>query len=229
MLIFAAHLSRRGHKNGVGALDPRTGQMAPALPPKGGMARILVALLAVAALTGMAAPATAQEALKGVRFGEWAHVDRGPNPFLGSLAGGSRVSTGLRVNKDAVRIVAVTQPARLSLSTSTFTDIPGRVSWTQTHTVLASAFVVTLMMDAAQTRELARHGWSGFREANPLLGDRPSVGQVNTYTAIAGLTVLGAAAALPPKVRPWLLGAAIAVQAFTVAGSVQNGLPLRFP
>jgi len=229
VLIFAAHLSRRGHKSGAGALHPLTGQMAPALPPRRGMARILVVLLAAAAMPGVTAPASAQEALKGVRFGEWAHVDRGPNPFLGSLAGGSRVSTGLRVNKDAVRMVAVTQPARLSLSTSTFTDIPGRVSWNQTHTVLASAFVVTLMMDAAQTRELARHGWSGFREANPLLGDRPSVGQVNTYTAIAGLTVLGAAAALPPKVRPWLLGAAIAVQAFTVAGSVQNGLPLRFP
>jgi hypothetical protein len=203
--------------------------MAPALPPKWGMARILVVLLAAATLPGMAAPATAQEALKGVSFGEWAHVDRRPNPFVGSLASGSRVSTGLRVNKDAMRIVAVTQPARLSLSTSTFTDIPARVSWNQTHTVLAGAFVVTLMMDAAQTRELARHGWSGFREANPLLGTRPSVGQVNTYTAIAGLTVLGAAAALPPKVRPWLLGAAIAVQAFTVAGSVQNGLPIRFP
>jgi hypothetical protein len=193
------------------------------------MARILVVLLAAAALTGMAAPATAQEALKGVRFGEWAHVDRGPNPFLGSLAVGSSVSTGLRVNKDAMRMVGVAQPARLSFSTSTITDIPGRVSWNQTHTALAGAFVVTLLMDAAQTRELARHGWSGFREANPLLGDRPSVGQVNTYTAIAGLTVLGAAAALPPKVRPWLLGAAIAVQAFTVAGSVQNGLPIRFP
>lgn len=192
------------------------------------MARILVVLFA-AVLTGLAAPATAQEALKGVSFGEWAHVDRQPNPFLGSLAGGGRVSTGLRVSKDALRMVDITQPVRLSLSTSTITDIPGRVSWTQTHTVLASAFVVTLMMDAAQTRELARHGWSGFREANPLLGARPSVGQVNTYTAIAGLTVLGAAAALPPKVRPWLLGAAIAVQAFTVAGSMQNGLPLRFP
>src|ERR1700745_162396 len=100
--------------------------MAPALPPRGGMPRILVMLLAATALTGMAAPATAQEALKGGRFGEWAAGDRGPTPFLGSLAGGSGVSTGLRVNKDAMRMVGVAQPARLSFSTSTITDIPGR-------------------------------------------------------------------------------------------------------
>jgi hypothetical protein len=30
-------------------------------------------------------------------------------------------------------------------------------------------------------------------------------------------------------VRPWLLGAAIAVQAFTIGSSVRQGLPIRFP
>src|SRR5947209_15921746 len=118
--------------------------------------------------------------------------------------------------------------ARVSWSTMGVAALPARRAWTSSHTALAGAFTVLLLVDAAQTRDLARRGWPGFREANPLLGPRPSVGQVNTYTALAGLSVLGAAAALPPKVRPWLLGAAIAVQAFTVAGSVQNGLPIRF-
>jgi len=108
-------------------------------------------------------------------------------------------------------------------------QLPARVSWTRSHTALASAFAITLLIDAAQTRELARQGWVDFREANPLLGARPTVGQVNTYTALAGLSVLGAAAALPPRVRPWLLGAAIALQAFTIQGSVRQGLPIRFP
>lgn len=181
------------------------------------MTRVVAVCLAAVGLAGWSSPAAAQEALKAFS-----------NPFLGSVSAGVRGTAGLRADRQALRMAAVSQPARLSFSTATITDIPGRVSWNQTHTALAGAFVVTLLMDAGQTRELARHGWSGFREANPLLGDRPSVGQVNTYTAIAGLTVLGAAAALPPKVRPWLLGAAIAVQAFTVAGSVQNGLPIRF-
>src|SRR6266576_264957 len=96
-------------------------------------------------------------------------------------------------------------------------------------TALASAFLVTLLIDAAQTRELAREGWQGFRESNPLLGERPSVGRVNSYTALAGLTVLGVAAAAPPRLRPWLLGAAVAVQLFTIQGSVRQGIPIRFP
>ena len=59
---------------------------------------------------------------------------------------------------------------------------------------LAGAFVVALAIDAAQTRSIAQGGWQGYREMNPILGPHPSVGQVNTYTAVAGLTVLGAAA-----------------------------------
>ena len=186
-------------------------------------------LIAAAGLVGLSTPAVAQEALKSFSFGGTSQVDRLPNLFLSSLSVGGRGTTTLRVDKSALRVVVVTQPSRLALSTSAITGLPARVSWSQTHTALAGAFVVTLLMDAGQTRGLARRGWSGFREANPLLGERPSVGQVNTYTVIAGMSVLGAAAALPPKVRPWLLGAAIAVQAFTVAGSVQNGLPIRFP
>ena len=99
-------------------------------------------------------------------------------------------------------------------------------SWNTSHIALASAFSVALWIDASQTREAMRRG---YRETNPILGPHPSVGQVNTYTAVAGLTVLGAAAVLPPRVRPWLLGAALAVQAVTIRGSVQQGLPIRFP
>jgi hypothetical protein len=39
--------------------------------------------------------------------------------------------------------------------------------------------------------------------------------------------MLTAAAAAPPRLRPWLLGAALVAEAFTVGGSVRNGLPLR--
>ena len=117
--------------------------------------------------------------------------------------------------------------ARVSWSTLGVAALPARRSWTTSHTALASAFTVVLLVDAAQTRDLARRGWTGFREANPLLGPRPSVGQVNTYTALAAASMLTVAAAAPPRVRPWLLGAALAVEALTVGGSVRNGLPLR--
>jgi len=117
--------------------------------------------------------------------------------------------------------------ARVSWSTMGVAALPARRGWTTSHTALASAFAVVLLVDAAQTRDLARRGWPGFREANPLLGPRPSVGQVNTYTALAAAATMTAAAAAPRRLRPWLLGAALAVEAVTVGGSVRNGLPLR--
>jgi len=118
---------------------------------------------------------------------------------------------------------------RTSLSTASVATRVVPRSWSSTHIALASAFTVALLVDAAQTRSLARQGWPGFQETNPLLGPFPSVGRVNTYTAVAGLSVLAAAAAAPPRARSWVLGAALVVEALTVGGNVRSGLPLRFP
>ena len=116
---------------------------------------------------------------------------------------------------------------RLTVLSTTLPAAP-RLSWRQSDVALASAFTVALLIDAAQTRGLARNGWRDFRETNFILGSNPTVGQLNTYTAIAGLSVLGAAAALPARVRPWLLGAALAVEAFTIAGTAKQGVAIRF-
>jgi hypothetical protein len=198
--------------------------------PAGAMQRIVAALSALVAVGGWLTPCATQRAssrVPSLRAASYIYLT--PNPFLGALT--ARVQRPLRPSPDrrALRAVAIAMPARASLSTEHLTRLPTRVSWTPSHTALASAFVVTLLIDAAQTRALARQGWAGFRESNPLLGERPSVGRVNSYTALAGLSVLGVAAAAPPRWRPWLLGAAVAVQAFTIQGSVRRGLPIRFP
>ena len=103
-----------------------------------------------------------------------------------------------------------------------------RLSWTQTDLALASAFTMALLVDAGQTRWLAKGGWHEFRETNPILGPRPTVGQLNTYTAVCGLAVFGAAAAAPARVRPWLLAAALAVESFTIVGTTRQGIAIRF-
>lgn len=103
-----------------------------------------------------------------------------------------------------------------------------RLSWSRSDVALAGGFAVALWIDAAQTRGLARAGWREYREANPVLGPRPTVGQINAYTAVAGLTVLGAAAVVPARLRPWLLGAALAVETVTVAGSARKGIAVTF-
>ncbi|HYT05522.1 MAG TPA: hypothetical protein VEM13_11655 [Gemmatimonadales bacterium] len=102
----------------------------------------------------------------------------------------------------------------------------GHGSWSASSIQLAGAFAVALWIDAVQTREAARRG---YEELNPILGPHPSIGRVNTYTALAGLTVLGAAAAVPARVRPWVLGAALAVETFAIAGNARAGLAVRFP
>ncbi len=106
--------------------------------------------------------------------------------------------------------------------------MPRRPAWNRSEIALAGAFAAALWIDAAQTRALARGGWRGFRETNPILGPNPTVSQINAYTAVAGLTVLGAAAAVPARMRPWLLGAALAVETVTVAGTVQKGVAITF-
>jgi len=106
--------------------------------------------------------------------------------------------------------------------------VPIRVSWRSRDLALASGFAAALLVDAAQTRRLARGGWRDYQESNPLLGPRPSVGRVNTYTAVAGLTVLGVAAVAPKRARPWVLGVALAVELYTLGAMSQRGIAITF-
>src|SRR6267142_1994684 len=89
-------------------------------------------------------------------------------------------------------------------------------SWSTTDVGLATGFLAMLWVDAAQTRSLARQGWTRFQETNPILGREPSVGRINTYTAGAAVATLGIAAVLPPRARRWWLASAFAIQAPTV-------------
>jgi hypothetical protein len=108
-------------------------------------------------------------------------------------------------------------------------SVPVHISWSRLDIALASAFTTSLLMDAGQTRGLARNGWQWFHEGNPLLGRHPTVGRVNVYTTVAGLTVLGAAAMLPRRVRPWFLCAAFVLETLTVAQNAQQGIAIGFP
>jgi hypothetical protein len=89
-------------------------------------------------------------------------------------------------------------------------------SWSATDVGLATGFLALLWVDAAQTRSLARQGWTDFHESNPILGQEPSVRRINTYTAAAAVATLGIAAVLPPRARRWWLAGAVAVEASTV-------------
>ncbi len=133
---------------------------------------------------------------------------------------------------------AMTRSAAVLVAAATFAAFPMRAvaqnagrhepSWSTAHIALASAFAVALWIDAAQTRSLAERGWQGYREANPILGPHPTAGRVNTYTAVAALSALGIAAAAPGRTRSWVLGVALAIETFTIAGTVREGIAIRF-
>src|SRR5437773_10389358 len=158
------------------------------------MTRIAVVLIVLAGLGGWLTPSTAQKALRTPGFRAVADVYGTANLFRASVAIRVRPARGPSVDNRTLFVVPAAAPGRASWSTTQLTGLPARVSWTGSHTALASVFAVTLLLDAAQTRGLARQGWVGVREANLLLGERPSVGWVTTYPAFAGLRVLGPAA-----------------------------------
>ncbi|HXO85113.1 MAG TPA: hypothetical protein VN803_06280, partial [Gemmatimonadales bacterium] len=107
-------------------------------------------------------------------------------------------------------------------------SVPVRTPWTPRDRALAVGFTAALLIDAAQTRRLARGGWRDFEETNVILGKHPSEGSVNTYTVVAGLAVLGVAAVAPKRVRPWILGAALAVEVAALTAMSRSGVGIKF-
>ncbi len=130
--------------------------------------------------------------------------------------------------------LAAYEPSRVAYASSGFPrlelagSVPIRMPWRPTDVALASGFTAALLLDAAQTRRLAGSSWRDYRETNAILGPRPSVGRVNTYTVVVGLTVLGVAAAAPKRARPWVLGIALAVEACTLAAMSQRRVAITF-
>src|SRR3989442_7134544 len=127
-------------------------------------------LLVVGALVAWPAQGAAQRALKDHRF--WA-APRVSEQRLTAWSVPTPPSWSSQP-KPTVRLTVLSTP---------LPAMP-RLSWRQSDVALASAFTAALLIDAGQTRGLARGGWQGFRETNPLLGSRPTVGQLNTYTAV---------------------------------------------
>ena len=117
-------------------------------------------------------------------------------------------------------------PSRVAQGLELRGTVPIHVAWRPSDLALAGGFAAAVLVDAAQTRRLARGGWRDYYETNTILGPRPSVGQVNTYTAVVGLAVLGVAAAAPKRARPWLLGAALAVEVYALTAMSRRGVAI---
>jgi hypothetical protein len=147
---------------------------------------------------------------------------------LSALTAKPAIAQGMPPRSPAWRHSGTTEPLAVqwSMPVSRLTrHVP---SWSRTDIALAGGFLAMLWVDAAQTRSLARQNWAGFYETNPILGPKPSVSRINTYTAAAAITTLGVAAILPPRARRWWLAGAFAVETSTVIyTTTQLGIALR--
>src|SRR3989442_14002695 len=138
------------------------------------MTRIAVVLIVLAGLGGWRTPSAAQKALRTPSFRAVADVYGTSNLFRRSVSIRVGPARGPAVDNRALFVVPATAPSRASWSTTHLTELPTRVSWTRSHTALASVFAMTPLIAAPQAREPAGQGWGGFRPPNRRPGGRPA-------------------------------------------------------
>ena len=99
--------------------------------------------------------------------------------------------------------------------------------WTMEERTTFAMSSVLLVADWAQTRQIARNAQQ-FRETNPVLGDHPGMGRVNTYFATALLLnyVIGNSLSNGWR-RAWFVGVG-GVEASVVQRNLSIGLKLNF-
>lgn len=98
--------------------------------------------------------------------------------------------------------------------------------WTNADTARETAYTVLHIADWGQTRYIAKN--PQFYEQNPLLGEHPSVGRVDTYF-ISGLIAHTAISyALPPKYRRIWQYIGIVMEGGVVAHNTSIGVRFGF-
>ena len=97
--------------------------------------------------------------------------------------------------------------------------------WTPANVALAAGATAALLVDWSQTSQAMQQGWV---EANPILGQHPSLGQLTTYNLVALSATLGVGAALPSRWRSlWFAGIA-ALEFYAITGNAAAGLHVGF-
>lgn len=100
-------------------------------------------------------------------------------------------------------------------------------NWSTQDKVLFATSSVLLVADWAQTRHIARNP-DRFFEKNPILGEHPSVGRVNTYFATTLVLNYIVTDALPPKWRTAYQAGLIGVELYVVGNNKRIGIRMDF-
>lgn len=121
-------------------------------------------------------------------------------------------------------LVVTSCPARaegLNLPESTWAK-----DWTREDTNRQAVVTALLVVDWGQTRYIAKH--PEFHETNPLLGEHPSIGQVNNYFVASILAHATVSMILPPDWRKGWQYIWIGIEADTVDRNRHIGIKVSF-
>ena len=106
------------------------------------------------------------------------------------------------------------------------TAVQAERDWTTEEKVWGAATTTLLLMDYGTTRNIA-HRPTEYREMNPLLGQHPSIAQVNLHFLVAIPAVLLTANYFP-EYRREILMVVSAVELVAVSNNLRIGLRLDF-
>lgn len=96
-------------------------------------------------------------------------------------------------------------------------------TWTPADTRAESVYLLLHAADWAQTLQIADSN-GRWQETNPLLGRRPSRGEVNAYFAATAVAHVLIARQLSPEARRWFQGISIGVEAGCVGVNFRAGV-----
>jgi len=99
--------------------------------------------------------------------------------------------------------------------------------WTKTELGLQALSTSLQIIDWGQTLDIAEKP-DRYREINPLIGEHPSRGRVNTYFAVSVLSNIFIAHLLPSLWRRVWLGSRIMISGYLVNGNYGIGLRVNF-
>jgi hypothetical protein len=99
--------------------------------------------------------------------------------------------------------------------------------WSKQDKVLFSASSALLVADWAQTRHIAKNPQL-FYEKNPILGEHPSLGRVNTYFATVLVANYFITDALSPKWRTAYQAGLIGVELVVIGNNKRLGIKMDF-
>lgn len=130
------------------------------------------------------------------------------------------------INRQTMRLARL-QIAAAGIATSVTTPAIAADEWTDTQVTKAVALATLTAADWAQTRNIARHPVR-WHETNPLLGEHPSVAQVDRHFAASAIIGAAALHALPTRYRDWALNAGLVIEATCVANNLRLGIGIKF-